>query len=382
MITAHPHYPEWRVRDGYGGWRRTETISGVHVTRLSHHVPSRASGLRRLVSELSFGVRLLFEPWGSPDVVLFVSPALFSSAIAGLKMRPRARRPAHAVWVQDLYSAGIAESGQGGDAVARMMRSVESATLRGAKGVVVIHDRFRDYVVEELGVEHLRVEVIRNWSHVHPAVEVDRAAVRAQFGWGDETVVLHAGNIGAKQGLENVVEAARLADVAQEPVRFVLLGDGNQRAAVQAAAGGIRSVQFIDPLPDGEFEQVLASADVLLVNERPGMAEAAVPSKLTSYFSTGLPVIAATDVGSVTAAEIATSGGGMRVDAGRPRDLLDAVLALRADPVGRAGYGAAGKEFRASTLGAEAAIARFAAWLSDLADHDGERALASISAGR
>lgn len=380
MITAHPHYPEWRVRDGYGGWRRTETISGVHVTRLSHHVPTRASGLRRLVSELSFGVRLLFEPWGSPDVVLFVSPALFSSAIAGLKVRPRASRPAHAVWVQDLYSAGVAESGQGGDAVARLMRSVESATLRGAKGVVVIHDRFRDYVVDELGVEHLRVEVIRNWSHVHPAVEVDREAVRARFGWGDETVVLHAGNIGAKQGLENVVEAARLADVAQEPVRFVLLGDGNQRAAVQAAAGGIRSVQFIDPLPDGEFEQVLASADVLLVNERPGMAEAAVPSKLTSYFSTGLPVIAATDVGSVTAAEIATSGGGIRVDAGRPRDLLDAVLALRADPGGRAAYGAAGKEFRASTLGAEAAITRFAGWLSDLADHDGERALASTSA--
>jgi colanic acid biosynthesis glycosyl transferase WcaI len=375
VITAHPHYPEWRIREGYGEWRRTETINGVHVTRLSHHVPSRPSGLRRLLSELSFGIRLLFEPWGSPDVVLFVSPALFSSAIAGLKMRLRGRRTVHAVWVQDLYSAGIAESGQGGDAVARIMRSVESATLRGAKGVAVIHDRFRDYVVDELGVEHLRVEVIRNWSHVHPAVEVDRAAVRARFGWGPETVVLHAGNMGAKQGLENVIEAARLVDAEQKPVRFVLLGDGNQRAAVQGTAGGIRSVQFIDPLPDGDFEQVLASADVLLVNERPGMAEAAVPSKLTSYFSTGLPVIAATDAGSVTAGEIETSGGGVRVDAGSPRDLVDAVLALRADPAGRVAYGAAGKEFRASALGAEAAITRFAAWLSDLAGHSGERAL-------
>lgn len=371
MITAHPHYPEWRVRDGYGGWRRTETIGGVAVTRLSHYVPPRPSGVRRLVSELSFGARLLVERWGAPDVVLLVSPALFSSAVAALRLRLRRRRPAHAVWVQDLYSLGVAETGQAA-AVTRLMRAVESATLRGAHGVAVIHDRFRDYVVDELGVHHPRVKVIRNWSHVQPASVVDRDAVRARFGWGDETVVLHAGNIGAKQGLENVAEAARLVDLDGTPLRFVLLGDGNQRTAVQAAARGIRSLQFIDPLPDGDFEQVLASADVLLVNERPGNAEAAVPSKLTSYFSTGLPVIAATDAGSVTAAEIATSGGGVRVDAGRPRELVDAVLAMRADPSARAEYGAAGRRFRESTLGADAAIARFATWLTTVAEQHGD----------
>lgn len=363
------------MRDGYGGWRRSETIGGVAVTRLSHYVPPQPSGVRRLISELSFGARLLMEPWGSPDVVLLVSPALFSSAVAALRLRLRRRRPTHAVWVQDLYSLGVVETGQGGGAVARIMRAVESSTLRGAHGVAVIHDRFRDYVVDELAVHHPRVQVIRNWSHVQPAGAVDRAAVRARFGWGDETVVLHAGNMGAKQGLENVVEAARVVDLDGAPVRFVLLGDGNQRTAVEAAARGIRSVQFIDPLPDGEFEQVLASADVLLVNERPGNAEAAVPSKLTSYFSTGLPVIAATDAGSVTSAEMRTSGGGVRVDAGRPRDLVDAVLAMRADPSGRAEYGAAGRRFRESTLGADAAITRFADWLTALDEQHGSAAL-------
>ncbi|HZW41527.1 MAG TPA: glycosyltransferase, partial [Agromyces sp.] len=226
VITAHPHYPEWRVRDGYGGWRRTETIGGVAVTRLSHYVPPQPSGLRRLLSELSFGARLLVERWGSPDVVLLVSPALFSTAVAGLRVRLTRRRPAHAVWVQDLYSRGVVETGQGGGVVARFMRAVESATLQRAHGVAVIHDRFRDYVVDELGVEHPKVQVIRNWSHVQSAVAFDRSAVRARFGWGDETVVLHAGNMGAKQGLENVVEAARHADLDGSPIRFVLLGDG------------------------------------------------------------------------------------------------------------------------------------------------------------
>lgn len=375
VITAHPHYPEWRVREGYGGWRRTETIGGVSVTRLSHYVPPRPSGLRRLLSELSFGARLLVERWGSPDVVLLVSPALFSTAVAGVRMRLTRRRPAHAVWVQDLYSRGVVETGLGGGMVARVMRAVESATLRSAHGVAVIHDRFRDYVVDELGVDRPRVQVIRNWSHVQPAVEVDRSAVRARFGWGDETVVLHAGNMGAKQGLENVVEAARQADLDESPIRFVLLGDGNQRAAVQAAATGIRSLQFLDPLPNGEFEQVLASADMLLVNERPGSAEAAVPSKLTTYFSTGLPVIAATDAGSITSGELEASGGGIRVDAGRPGELVAAVLAMRADPISAAGHGAAGRRFRETTLSADAAIGRYAAWLGALAEGDGRTAV-------
>ena len=68
-----------------------------------------------------------------------------------------------------------------------------------------------------------------------------------------------------------------------------------------------------------DFQVALSAADFLLVNELPGVKDMAVPSKLTSYFNAGVPVVAATDDGSVTAAEIATSGGGVRVDAACPQ---------------------------------------------------------------
>jgi len=84
---------------------------------------------------------------------------------------------------------------------------------------------------------------------------------------------LHAGNMGAKQGLENVVEAARLADQRGSPITFVLMGAGNQRSRLTALARGIRSIQFLEPLPDGEFETAVATADVLVLNERPQVAE-------------------------------------------------------------------------------------------------------------
>jgi glycosyltransferase involved in cell wall biosynthesis len=301
-------------------------------------------------------------------VVVLVSPNLFSTALAALRAR-WSRRLAAGIWVQDLYSLGVVETEQGGRLVAALIRTVESHTLRSANGVAVIHDRFRHFAAASLGVPDSRLEVIRNWSHVRSAPGVDRASVRNRMGWGpDETVLLHAGNMGMKQGLENVVEAARLADQSLAPVRFVLLGDGSQRQRLQALAHGISRIEFIPPLPQGEFERVLASADILLLNERTAMREMSLPSKLTTYFSTMLPVLAATDAASLTAAELDASGGGVRVAAGQPGALLAQALALRGDRALARTLGAAGHRYRQQVLREEAALERFEHWLTLLVD--------------
>jgi glycosyltransferase involved in cell wall biosynthesis len=368
VLTTHPHYPEWRVRVGYGGWSRRDDLGNVQLRRVAHYVPANPTGLRRLVSEVSLGLRYLVARWRRPDVVVLVSPNLFSTALAALRAR-WSRRLATGIWVQDLYSLGVVETEQGGRSVAALIRTVESRTLRSANGVAVIHDRFRQFAVAGLGVPESRLEVIRNWSHVRSAPNVDRASVRQRMGWGpDETVLLHAGNMGLKQGLENVVEAARLADESLAPVRFVLLGDGNQRQRLQALAHGISRIEFVPPLPQGEFEDVLASADILLLNERRAMREMSVPSKLTTYFSTMLPVLAATDEASLTAAELDASGGGLRVAAGEPGALLAQALALRGDSALARTLGAAGHRYRQQVLGEGAALDRFEHWLTLLID--------------
>ncbi|MEB0141401.1 hypothetical protein QN363_20505, partial [Undibacterium sp. CCC2.1] len=81
-------------------------------------------------------------------------------------------------------------------------------------------------------------------------------------------------------------------------------------------------LQFIDSLDDFGFQRALASADILLVNEKLGVSEMAVPSKLTSYYNAGRPVIAATDRRGVTAAEIESAGGGVVVDAEVPQAII------------------------------------------------------------
>ena len=365
-LTAHPHYPEWRIHEGYGRWSSKELIDNVCVTRLRHYVPVRPGGLNRLVSEISFGLRVVFSRWGRPDVVVMVSPALFSIALAMLRARTDPRGPIVNIWVQDLYSLGITETGMGTGAVARFITWVEARTLRAADGVVVIHDRFGEHLRRRLGVKPDRIEVVRNWTHLEPGMPTDVRSVRAQHGWGDDTVVLHAGNMGVKQGLENVVNAARLAEEQRLPVRFVLLGNGSQRVALQALGSNLKNLQFIEPLDDAAFQDALSAADVLLVNEKPGVSEMAVPSKLTSYFNAARPVIGATDPQGLTAAEINAAAAGLVVAAGDAQALLAAAHSLRITPGDARVFASNGYRYRTEVLGEAAAINRFASWLRAL----------------
>jgi colanic acid biosynthesis glycosyl transferase WcaI len=368
VVTTHPHYPQWRVDPPHGGWVVRAEVDGVGVTRVRHYVPARPTGLRRALSEVSFGSRLMTGRWGSPDVIVCVSPALISTALALARATSGRHRPATGVVVQDLYSAGVSETTAGGGAVERALTAIERWSLGRADGISVIHDRFKARVVRTLDVEPDRIAVVRNWTHVAPSAPFDREKVRAELGWVGARVVLHAGAMGEKQALGNVVEAAREADRRESDLLFVLLGDGGQRRALEEQAVGVSRIKFLDPLPGELYGQAMRSADLLLVNEKPGVVEMAVPSKLTSYFSTGVPVLAATDATSTTAEELTASGAGVRVEPGDPVALVDRAEALCADHTAAVEIGSRGPVYCARVLSEDAAIDGYEAWIQALVD--------------
>lgn len=212
--------------------------------------------------------------------------------------------------------------------------------------------------------------VIRNWSHIPTLAQINREEIRARLGWGPELVVLHAGNIGVKQGMENVVDAAKLAQQNGDPVRFVIMGDGSQRLRLESLAAGLQTVQFLPSLPSREFVEAMMAADVLLVNEKVGMSESAVPSKMTSYFASGNAVLAAVAADGVVASELRTSGAGVVVESGSPPGLLAGALTLGADTDGRRRLGAAGQQFARTVLSRAYALDSYVAWVGDLISAD------------
>ena len=369
VLTGFPHYPQWKRDEASSRFRSEEEMHGVLVRRLNHSVPRQLSWIGRAAMEVTFGLQLLTTRWGCPEVAICITPPLLAAAMSTVRARVSWRRPALGVLVHDLYSRGVTETGAASGLSARALRAVESVALRLADGVVVIHAGFTKDLTEDLGVDVRRVREIRNWTHVPSPDPSASAAFRDAHRWGsDEVVVLHAGNMGYKQGLENVVAAAELAARSGSRARFVLLGDGNQRARLEATGAGVRTLEFLHPVGEEEFPAALGAADVLLVNERPGVAHMAVPSKLTSYFRSGKPILAATDAAGFTAGELAASGAGVCVPADRPDLLLSEAIRLGSDGVVAAELGEAGRRYCDTLLSAEAALDRYERWIIDLAE--------------
>jgi hypothetical protein len=150
-------------------------------------------------------------------------------------------------------------------------------------------------------------------------------------------------------------------------VRIVLLGNGSRRDALQEQAYGVSHLTFLESLPDGRFEATLAAADCLLLHEKPGVVEMSVPSKLTTYFTAGRPVVAATAPQSGAAALMALSHAGLTVRAGDAPGILAAIESLAADPAASAEFGASGQYYAAEHLTGSRSLALYDAWTESLA---------------
>lgn len=92
----------------------------------------------------------------------------------------------------------------------------------------------------------------------------------------------------------------------------------------------------------------------------------ALPSKLTSYFVAGRPVVAAVSPAGWTAREVARAGAGVTVPAADPEALLDAITELAADPARCDRLAAAGPLYAERFLSAGASLAKADAFIARL----------------
>lgn len=348
VITGFPHYPAWRLEQGERRLRAVELRNGVRILRRRHYVPKTQSAIRRGAYEATFLAHGALSNPERADVVFGVVPSLSGGLLARL-FATRAHAP-YGLIFQDLMAPAAQQSGIGGGArVAGVTGALERWATARARTVAIASESFRPYLCA-IGVDDRRIIALPNWTQLGTST-ADRAATRDRLGWpADWAVALHAGNMGLKQGLDQVVAAARRADSLRLRVMFVLMGDGSQRAALEAEARGVERLRFLPFQPEQEVPNILAAADVLVVSERPTVIDMSLPSKLTSYFAAGRPIVAAVPPNGSTAREIVRSGAGLIVPTGDADALTGAVARVMDDADWAHGLEAAGRRYAESTL--------------------------------
>jgi putative colanic acid biosynthesis glycosyltransferase WcaI len=360
VVTGVPHYPEWRRLP----IPAPNGVKNPGVLRFRHFVPRRPNAIGRMAYEATWLLSASRSLAGTGvDAVVGIVPSMSGGLLAVIGGR-RWRAPVGLV-VKDLMGPAAAQSGySGGGAVAGLTARVEARILRKADRVGIISDGFRRYL-RAAGVADSRIHRLRDWTH--PGVPTEsKDMCRARLGWSlTDFVCLHAGNMGQKQGLDTVLDAAPpLAD----DVRLVLAGNGNdrQRLIQRAERLRLKNVSFLPLQPAGQFEAMLRTADVLLLSQRPSVGDMSLPSKLASYMAAGRPIVAAVALESEAAREIQEARAGIVVPAGDPAALAHAVNALRNARQEAQALGSNGRAYASSRLTATAALSEYDDFLTRL----------------
>jgi len=333
VLTAMPFYPEGYIKNGYvGQWRVKEEVDGIRVIRTWLYATQSGGTLKRMANYLSFAATApLFGGWqlGRQDVLLVESPPLFLGPSAWLLARVLHARlvfNVSDVWPETAVALGFFERN---NPMVRAAYRLEAWLYRHSDLVTGTSQGILDNINARF--PEIPTAVIPNavdTSVFRP--DGGSAEIRRQFGVEDGQIAfVYAGLHGLLQGLEHVVEAARLLRDRSD-IRFVMVGDGPKREEMMALAAGygLENIRFHGLRPKKAMPGILASMDAALIPlgmELPG----AMPSKSYEALACGLPLVVASKAD--IADFVARHEVGYAVEPGDPEALAEVMRRLADD---------------------------------------------------
>lgn len=366
MVTGFPYYPEWR-KGARDRWRlfHSEKRAGVEVHRCWHYVPRAPSAWRRMVHEATFisssFLRLFFTP--RPDLLLVISPPLLLGP-AAWAMGLIKRCPFH-FHIQDMQPdaaicLGLLKPGP----LTRFLYSIERFTCRQASRVSGITQGMLT-LLSAKGVPPSRQYLFPNWIISRPPKEEARPPAAGSFREAtgippDHFLVVYSGNLGKKQGLDIILDAAKTLTTARSPgkICLVIAGEGAAKDELRKRIAAENLPVHLLPLqPEPMFQAMLRDADLCLVTQQAGSGSLFFPSKVITLLSAGCPLLTVADKESELATAVQEGKFGRNVLPGDQAGLVAAITHFATHPRDREPLAAAGRNWvhqfsRETVLGA------------------------------
>lgn len=374
VLTGKPNYPEGSFFPGYSALRPVrERYEGARVLRVPL-VPRGGGGKVRLsLNYLSFAVSAsLLGPFlcrGRYDLIFVYEPSPVTVGLPAIVLKRLKKLPV-IFWVQDLWPESLLATG-----------AVRSERILGWVGKVVryiyrrcdrilLTSRMFEPRVRNAGAEKSKIRYWPQWAETlyHPMELEDAATERKELPSGFR--VVFAGNIGAAQSFDTILDAAvRLKGHSE--IQWIVIGDGRMRRWVEQRVEQLglgQKVHFTGTRPNEEMPRYLSLADALLVTLRKEpIFSLTVPGKVQSYLACARPIVASLD--GEGARVIRESGAGLVAPAQDADALAKAVLELyRMPPEERGELGRRGREYFEEHFEREKLLDRLEGWMHELVE--------------
>lgn len=340
VLCGRPSYDPTERRAWH--WYQIEESGNIRIIRTGSTDFPRFQMKRRVLNYLTYtGLaipRALFTPC---DAILAMTDPPFEGIVGAFAALLK-RKPYY-YNIRDMYP----DMAVGGSIVkpgllARIWENLHRWALRRATKVIVLGEDMRNRILAK-GVRTERIEIVRDGAEI-PAADAPQPQldpetmrnIRADFRF----VLLHAGNLGFYGAWSTVVAAARQLT---NDIGLVFVGDGAQRAEIEALAAGASNIRFLPFFPAKKIPSVLAAADAHLITVKRGLEGVVVPSKMYGILAAGKPIVAVAPRETDAVALGEKLGFSVAASPDDPVEVAGVIRKLAGDPVRQAQLGVAAR---------------------------------------
>ena len=333
VVTGFPNYPTGEIFSGYRGKRfMLDSVDGIRVLRTWVFATRSRGFIGRLLNYFSFPVfsLLAVRRLGPTDIIYVQSPPLFTG-LAALWFSRLKRAPfifnVSDIWPQSAVELGVLKN----RLAIRLAEWLEHHIYRRATRITVPTPGILERLAAR-GVPRDKIFLLTNGvdTAAYNVTSPDRELAQ-RLGLDGHKVFMYAGLHGLAQGLDVILEAAKLT--RNPDVLYVLVGDGADKPALvaKAQAEGISNVRFLPIQPTSTLPALLNLVYATVIPlRRLDLFKAALPSKLFDSMAAGRPIVA--PLWGEAAALVEAAACGLVVEPEDARAVQEAVEKLAADP--------------------------------------------------
>ena len=310
-----------------------QVIDGVRILRSYIFPALHRSYFWRIISFFSF---MFSSVWTAltvkdADIIMGTTPPIFQAVSAWVVAVLR-RKP-FLLEVRDLWPEfGVSMGVLKNPIVIALARWLENFLYARATHILVNSPAYKEYMLGK-GVPENKITYIPYGTDVdmfNP--DVDGSPIRAKLGLENKFVVLYAGALGQANDIDTILRAAERLN-HESKVRFVLFGDGKERARLESESKrmNLSNVIFAGVCAKKEMPLVIASSDVsLAILQDVPMFRTTYPNKVFDYMAAARGTVLVID--GVVRDVIESSDGGIFVRPGNDEQLAKTILDLSNDP--------------------------------------------------
>ena len=166
----------------------------------------------------------------------------------------------------------------------RTMFAVNRYIFSKVDKVVVLGRDMEKHLMDHYHVPKERISVVSNWATSSCIEEVGKKNL-------NKFRILYTGNMGRFHNLELAIETVR----GIEDIELIFVGEGALKDKLISMSSNMNNVRFLSYLDDTEYQNILFSADALLVSLEKNLSGLAVPSKFYTYLAVGKPILCISD---------------------------------------------------------------------------------------